>query len=117
MKKFALSLALTIHLQCGTTPPEVTPQSGCEFAALVLKEVDRENTRIVAEFERAILARRVVLVVQQKSGSNLRENTLSWMRQNCPLSSPSSPSPSSSSSPSRSASSSSVEVGPPVGSK
>lgn len=87
MKKILLYLMLMSQVQCSSS--QVTAQNGCDFAALVLTEVAMENARIVKMLDDATDARKVVLVVQQKSGSNLREATLTWMRQNCgKLSSP-----------------------------
>jgi len=65
------------------TTPEVGPENGCLFADSVLKEIRDEETRIRTGLNRVTLARKVVLVVQIKSGENLRRATNNWKYQHC----------------------------------
>lgn len=63
--------------------PDVGPDQGCLFAQAVLDEIDKEELRIAFEAPSATQARKVILIVQLKTGDNLRKNTKAWQRENC----------------------------------
>lgn len=77
------SALLLMPAPVGPAPTEIGPEDGCKFAQLVLNEIEKERTRILFEMNSATGPRKVVLVVQELSGDNLRRSTQEWTRKNC----------------------------------
>lgn len=88
MRRLIGAILLLILLVPATTQglpgePEPTPKNGCVFADAVLKEIADEETRLYIELERSSQAKKVVLMVQIRSGENLRRVTHSWKDDHC----------------------------------